>query len=124
MIRFLGAFRGIADLKGALDGFITASAAKANPARSADQPIVAEVCRTRLRITAGSVCPCMRAHARRLFLKTKREKFVNELKRFGRYASRTDTHLLQMRVYFCQRNFLPTLSHFCKKSGDSAYSLS
>jgi hypothetical protein len=64
-------------------GFITASADKANPAQSADQPIVAEVCPDRKRLWHEGVCPSRCAAARGGFMKTKREKFLNKLKRFA-----------------------------------------
>jgi hypothetical protein len=64
-------------------GLITASADKANPARSADQSIVAEVCPGRKRLWRQGVCPDWRAVARRPFMKIKREKFLNKLKRFA-----------------------------------------
>jgi hypothetical protein len=106
------------------DGFITASDDKANPAQSADQSIVAEVCPGRKRLWRAPLRRRASAAEAVAFLKIKREKFVNELKRFAARPPHTDTHLLQTRVYFCQRNFLLTLSHFCKKADDSAYSLS
>jgi hypothetical protein len=56
-------------------------------------------------------------------MKTKRKKLFNEMKRFAARPAQTGALLLQTLSYFCQRNFLRALSHFCKKPGDSAYSL-
>jgi len=36
---------------------------------------------------------------------------------------RYETELLQTEIFFCQRNFFCTVSHFCKKAGDNDYSL-